>query len=196
MFRVQKHTQVLMAALLGAALLGGCGTVRILDEAGTYTPLAGGEVELLRPLTVAPDRTRVFLQRGVVVDKRDLYEPSCNLEIRTLASTERRIEPDRFAIPRAGVGVDQVVGRGEVRLAQIGIGVGVGIGPLASRGDGPSQVMYVLEMRLDSERQPDVLRMSCVSAQDDPGRIEMLTLAQIRAALGDYARISPPPGDT
>jgi hypothetical protein len=194
MFRVQKHTQVLMAALLGAALLGGCGTVRILDEAGTYTPLAGGEVELLRPLTVAPDRTRVFLQRGVVVDKRDLYEPSCNLEIRTLASTERRIEPDRFAITRAGVGVDQVVEHGDLRLAQVGIGVG--IGPLADRGDGPSQVMYVLELRLSSERQPDVLRMSCVSAQDDPGRIEMLTLAEIRAALGDYARISPPPGDT
>lgn len=185
--RPRRLSAVLLAA---AALLAGCQPLTVRDEhSGRYVPLTGGWVVLHQELTVPGGTTRVFLQGGEVVAKRDLnhYAPSCSFQIRDLSDTPRKIRPDRFQITSAGYGLQEWVRALPVMVAARGRAM------LADGGqdDGAAMVMYVIEMRLASARQPGVMGLTCRSALDDPAQVEKPNLQQLRAVLGPLAGLEP-----
>lgn len=174
--------------------LAGCQPLTIRDEAdGRYLALVGGQVVLRRDLTVPADAARVFLQRGAVVAKRDLdlYRPSCSFQVREVRESEQVIQADRFRITRAGYGLDESVQRGPVRVAAA-LGGGVHGGFLANEDGGAAMVMYVIEIQLASERQPNVLHLTCRSIMDDISRVEKLSLQDLQAAVGDLVDFELP----
>lgn len=192
-FRLVPALPLPATALVLAALLAGCQPLTVRDEqAGRDVPLTGGRVVLHRGLTVPGGATRVFLQRGEVVAKRDLnhYAPSCSFQLRELSDMPREIRPDRFEITRAGYGLQEWVQRGPVMVAAARAGGAV----LADAGedDGAAMVMYVIEMRLASARQPEVMSLVCRSALDDPSQVERPSLQQLRAVLGPLASLETP----
>lgn len=177
--------------LLGLAVLAACQPLVVQDLAARrYVPLTGGTLELHRELTVGPGTAHTYLQWGEVVGGRNLYAPSCSLEVTNVLESRQSIRPDRFAIVSAGIGRDEYLTSLPLRLASVEIGAGMG-GFWAGRDNGATMVMDVIEMRLDSARQPNVLNLTCRSALDDPARVERLTLQDMQAALGPIATLHP-----
>lgn len=189
-----RHVLWLLVATL---FLGACAPAKVRDESmDAYVDLVGGSVVLNRALTVPPGSARVFLQRGEVVAKQDLhlYTPSCDFEVYDVLEADQVIEPDRFAITRAGVGMREWVLQGPVYLAAASGAIGLGGGMnWVARDDGAPMVMYTWEMQLRSERQPNVLKLTCRGEMGDPGRIEKTTLQEMRTALGGVADLNPTP---
>ncbi|HEB95000.1 MAG TPA: hypothetical protein ENI96_01050 [Sedimenticola thiotaurini] len=186
--------------VLPVMLLAGC-SAPLLQETAPPQFNAGSWLVLQQPVEVPADRSRVFFQGGrVLPDARfDQYRPSCDLEIRDLASEPRRIEPDRFVITRIEYGEEAVALLRELaatRLAGVGIGiggggVGVGVGTFWW-GRGQSIFRYV-RLWLRSERQPGVMRLTCRGAWEDYFRASPPNAVEIRIALGDYLRFEAAP---
>lgn len=188
--------------VLTALLLTACqGTVPRDEASPWYHPSAGTTVTVHRAIDIPPGRARTFLQNGQIVayTARNLYYPNCEFEVLTVDETVRRILPGEFRVQRVLIRQDQVAGGGPVRLADAGrhLGIGLGIGPwggmgLAADDDGPSYIMYVVEMRLRSPEQPDVFRLVCRGGEDDPADAIPPSIREMRQALGDYATLTLP----
>lgn len=188
--KVSGYLQVLLPAA-GVWLLAGCGPTAIRDAAtSTYVPVENGEVTLHRPLTVAPGRTRVYLQGGEVSGAINEFEPHCQFRVREIAEHSQRIEPDRFAVGRVFGTEDQVVMRDTIRLASAAATTLVDGG--GGDGSGESRIMYIYFMTLNSPRQPQVTYLACGGAMLEPSLAEYPTLQEIRSALGEYATLTRP----
>jgi len=185
-------TPLPMLPLLASAILAAaCHPLVVEDTAAdAYVPLAGGELILHRDLTVPPGTAQVYFQRGEVVHGRNLYVPSCGLEVADVRETPQIVRADRFTITRAGIGRDEYLTAAPRHLAALGIGVRMG-GLWVGRDDGAPMVMYVIAMALESERQPNVLNLTCRSALDDPAYVERLTIQDMQSALGAVATLRP-----
>ena len=90
-------------------------------------------------------------------------EPSCNLEVRTLAEQSRRIEPGSFQMIGSRRQVETVV-RAPARPATPFLRVGL------DGGDSPPDVMHVIHFPLQSDQQPDVMRLTCRGALAEPSK--------------------------
>ncbi len=169
-------------------LLSGCGTGAVHDPASRYYRIpVGTQIKLHQPLSVPGGRTRLFLQRGVVLGGGlDQYHPSCNFELYTLSEQVRVIEPDVFMVVRVQRGFEEVVSLGGIKLAT------VGYYPF-DWFDAP-MVSRFYHFYLGSDRQPDVLRLTCHGAFDEMPRADLPTLAEIHEALGAVATIHLPGG--
>ena len=177
---------VLCGGLTAAA---GCQSYVVQDTAADrYVPLVGGELVLHRELTIPPGTAHVYMQRGQVVRGRNLYDTSCGVEVTDVRDALQTVRPDRFAIVRAGAGMDEHLTAAPRHLAALGIGVRMG-GLLAAEDNGTPMVMYVIVMRLKSEDQPNVLNLTCRSAMDFPAYVDRLSLQQMQAALGPIATL-------
>ena len=163
-------------------LLTGCSEQHIRDTNSPYFSLpVGSVVELNQPLELPAERTRIFFQRGMVSGKQgiDLYYPSCNLEVRDLKPDVQRIESDRFTIVHTRQGKESVVEWDGVKLA--------GLGWSFPFGGGPPMVHRYYHYRLESERQPQVMRLTCRGALADLWEANAPTLGESREALGEIA---------
>ena len=173
--------------LLGLVILAGCGPVRIPDGSGRdYVEVLGGSVVLKQELTVPAGYGRVFLQRGEVVTLRtlDRYFPSCNFEVRDVFETKSQtIRADSFIITRADMGLESLVRSGPVMLASLIM--------VDSDGGSPMR-MYELDMRIQSKRQPDVIKLTCRGALDDISSVDPVSIPDIHTALGKYATFKLP----
>lgn len=183
-----------LCGLLGVVLLlAGCqggGLVRD-TAAGAYVNLDGSEVNLLIPLKVGAGKARVFVQDGGVPRGRDpyiggsfdQYRPHCAFEIRHVDHEGFVIEPDTFRIVRTQDSVQEVVQAPGPRFAGIGLTIGSGVwGDSASYHMGYHFTLY-------SERQPEVMRMSCYGVYAERYDLYPPTLAEIRTALRGVAEI-------
>ncbi len=169
---------------LAAALLMGCSEQQIRDTDSPYFRLpVGTVVELNQQLEMPAERTRIFFQRGAVLGKQgiDLYYPSCNLEVRDLKTEVQLIEPDSFAIVHTRQGKESVVAWDGIKLA--------GLGWSFDLGGGPPMVHRYYHYRLESERQPQVMRLTCRGALADLWQAKSPTLAETKEALGEVATI-------
>jgi len=179
--------------LLATGLLTGCETLHVVDVKSPYfLPPVGSVVSLDRRLTIEPGTARVFLQRGEVVAKsgRDQYVPSCSFEVRKVLEERQYIEPEEFAVVRVtGPSVQEVVDLGPGPYARLGVSFGVGD---SMDNSGSTMVIHGVQMTFASERQPDVMRMTCYGGLDDPSRSFPPSVAEMRTALGDYARLILP----
>lgn len=181
--RLARLIHPALPALAGAALLLGDCSGPVTDPASPwYVPLPGSQVEVLRPLPVPPGSTRVFLQYGQVVRLQDLerYDANCNFEINTRAERWRDIAPGTFTITRTLQEEGDIVCRLPIRYAAL---------RMFGDGGSPSPMYIAVHMWLQNPDQPDVRRLTCRGGIADPWEMEAPTLADMRAALGDYARI-------
>jgi hypothetical protein len=172
-----------------ALLLTGCSQRYLVNDDPTYAynlPPVGSRIVLKKPLRVPGGETRIFLQGGEAMKKSefDRYKASCSFELRKLADTARNIEPDSFLVTEVQRLTQEVVQRkpafsGFLKVAMQDSG-------------GKPMVTQGYHLWLGSEKQPDVMRMTCRGAFDDLSRADPPSLEEVKQSLGDYAELIMP----
>ena len=164
--------------------LAGCAASPDSPLASPYFELEPGSVlELHRDLEIPPGMARVFLQRGKVIPRGEMnqYEPSCDFEVRDLSQEIQIIRKGVFSIEREQFGREAVAESDGIKLAFYGS---------LWRGGGPSVFRY-RRFWLQSEEQPEVMRMTCRGTWEEIVRASPPTLPEIRIALGEIFSIKP-----
>lgn len=167
-------------------LLGSCDTPRGYGpETPYYRFPEGGRLVLNRPLEIPANWATVRLQFGRVVAFGSVQEqePHCIFEVNTVSPQTQHVEADSFAIVRV-----------ERSVSELAAASGLFMKAAFTDSHRPSQMFYKTVFTLRSERQPDVLRMTCQSDQYAAGIgiPRHLTVAEIRQALGDLATLQLP----
>ena len=172
------NRSMFLPGLFIAAFLAACDDSRVVgDEDSTFFSVPPGSTFTLnREITIQPHQTSVYLQNGEILLVRnvDFYRPHCKFELFTISEQARVVEPDTFVVTRI---IDQ---REDVSTHW----------PLYASlsvmgGNGPMHITYSTTMYLESQQQPDVLRMNC-KQWDWINTGEFLSINQMRQALGDY----------
>lgn len=170
-------------AMLGAALFAtGCQTVSYQGNENSpyYVVPAGSRLVLERELTIPGYRAAIYLQGGQVRSYWDVnpYYPYCKFEVRSPRDSAQKIQPDDFAVTRAFQETPPIVRNeprrfdGAARLVRVS----------AEDSEGVSATVFATTMRLRSDRQPDVSRMTCAQ-WGYPPLDGHLSIAQIRKTL-------------
>jgi hypothetical protein len=183
----------LLAILLTATLLGCAAMEATRDPASPFFVIpVGSVIELHQPLEIRPGTARIWLQRGQVAAGQDWYAPSCNLEIRTLdRERSQTVAPGTFVIRRVQQMEEWVeLRRPEVQVAAVGFGVGLRVGDY---DDGGVMGMWRgYHLWLESEEQPDVLRMTCMGAFARVWEVRPPSLEDLRVVFGEVATVHLP----
>ena len=158
-------------------------SVNTVAESPYLIPKPGSTVKIKRTLVVPPGYTKVYLQRGQVVSKRNLdrYYPSCNFEVWKLRQTPTKIHPGTFSVARTVRDIDFMVQLNPLQRDA----------PRRVDSDygGMDMIIHVVHMRLKSTKQPNVYRLTCRSWQDFPPEAKEPTMKDMREALGGKASI-------
>lgn len=179
-----KQSILFVAALV--SLLVGCAGDYLAgggSDSPYYPPPVGSSVVLKRPLTVPAGETRIFLQGGEMMEKSrfDRYKPSCSFELRELAEAPRTIAPDSFIVTRVEHLTQEIVQRFGPRRGLLRSGL--------DYDSSPPFVVRGYHLWLGSERQLDVMRMTCRGAFADLPEAYPPSLGEVSRALGDYAEL-------
>jgi hypothetical protein len=152
-----------------------------------YSVPAGSTITINKELPVKPNSLRVTMQYGKIIDRSDVesYYPNCHFELYTLSDEPRTIEPDEVTITRF-VNQTHLVSSGMLMYAGLAISGGFG----GNDGGPPMAEVYVTDIYLHSEKQPDLYTLTC-QHWEDPYDGDYLTMSQIQEALGDLATIKP-----
>ncbi len=182
-----------LAAALGLSLLlAACAGGQRSAGHASYPQLpTGSRIELLQRLEIPERHARSFVQHGRAVapqalDRRAVH---CNFEVdavRMPGDPPQFIEADSFT-------VSEVRWRRQFTALPLRV-AGAGNMPewqLRSLFDGPSYSEHSVSVRLRSARQPQVRALHCTRRSDWPRSGRQPTRAQIAAALGALARITP-----
>jgi len=94
------------------------------------------------------------------------------------------VNPDDFLIQQVQALTTEVVQLKTIKVAALQLAFGM------DGDDGASQMFEGYHFWLQSQKQPQVLRMSCYGVFEEPGWLRPPTLLEIRATLGDIASIS------
>jgi len=180
-----------------ASLLASCASNPYPASSPYYQIPSGSQIELKQSLSIPPDRARVYLQHGKVVSasEKNRYAPHCWFLSQKLSEDGQVIQPDTFVITSTYKSQDLVQNFSNQMLASNSLYVDwKGAIELSSHhrisggGDALMAVDYISELRIHSDKQPDIQRMGC-SHWDDPSMGNYLTLDQMQSALGDIALI-------
>jgi hypothetical protein len=162
------------------ALLVGC-TNQPVHQAkdGTSPYRVGSLLQLTRDLTIPPGHARVFFQHGEIISKERLdgYNPSCDLEVKTLSDAPRLVHQDSFYITGIESGLEPVVQQRPVQTAAFG---------WRSRrlwNSGPSIHRYI-RMNVHSDAQPQVIRLTCRGGWDSYNAARFPSAMEMRVTLG------------
>jgi len=170
-----------LLALLVLALTACQTTTEFPVTSPHYLIPVGSHLVLKQPLEIPPVAATVRLQFGKIVSRFNSqeFEPLCVFESRIVGEAAQRIEPDSFEIIRVRRDYNST-------WAQAAPPTGL-IKAFASEGG--SRQYYKTELFLHSDKQPQILVMTCQHAWE-PGLgsfdLRPLTVAEIRQALGDY----------
>lgn len=165
-------------------VLVACQQAPVRDEASHFSRVGVGSSFVLHESLIVPvGHARVFLQGGKVVAKVQLnrYHPHCNFEVRSVSDGTLRIEPDTFLVTGIEEHMEEVVTRRQpLRYAAF------------SMEDFDSMAMITRFVRhwLYSERQPEVMRLTCHGGFDDPSEALPPSIAEIRQALGKLVTLN------
>jgi hypothetical protein len=188
--------KALAIVVCSVLMLLGCqksATVREAEGQQAFVQLQGAKLVLKRPLTVTTGSARVFVQGGSAADGGgirvlsggfDQYRPHCAFEIRSVQHDGFTIEPDTFRIIQVQGSLQSVVMSGPIMVASLQLAGGGGMD-----ASGSSAYHQGYHFWLESERQPQVRRMSCYGVYAEPDRLQPPTLQEIRETLGDIAEI-------
>ena len=166
-------------------VMTGCShTARQSDDlANPYqSPPVGSTIVLKEPLTIPPSRTRLFLQQGsaMLLGDFDRYKPNCNFEVRSLTDLRQTISPDAFIVTKVQRMMTEVVRVHGAKPLPMPAGLDDQGTPMITRG---------VHLWLGSEKQPDVMRLTCRGAFDDMWAAQPPSIQEIRQALGDLAEL-------
>lgn len=166
-------------------LLTACSQRYLVSDDQSYPynlPPVGSTLVLKKALEIPADETRIFLQNGVPKGKSefDRYKPSCSLELRKLVDRPRTIEPDSFVVTRVQRLTEEVVQRDPPATGFVKVDLEQG---------GKPMVVHGYHLWLGSDKQPDVMRMTCLGTFDDLSRAEPPSLQDVKKSLGDYAEL-------
>lgn len=180
--------------VLASLLLAACqpsATVRV-SSGGGFQSLQGAALVLKEPLRVAPGNARVFIQNGQATNSGnsllrgsfDQYQPHCAFEIERVDHGGFTIHPGTFRITRVQGALTQVVMISPLQVAGLQLARGY-------YGRGASAYHEGYHFWLASERQSEVMRMTCYGVFAEPPDLYPPTLQEIRQALGAIAEIRP-----
>ncbi|MET0065799.1 MAG: hypothetical protein ABW076_05595 [Candidatus Thiodiazotropha sp.] len=180
------------ALFMGLLLLTACSqpATTVWDESNPFqSPSVGDRVRLLEPIKLPPETTRMFLQNGELMVRHafDQYQVHCNFEVRTLLSEPQTIQPDEFIISRVQALMVDIVKREQPARG--------GLMRVSMDDGGATMVTRGYHLWLDSEQQPDVMRLSCRGAFDTMPYATPPSIQEIRQALGSYARLVTNPAE-
>lgn len=201
----------LFALLLMISLLGCAQTRDYPPESPYYAYPGGARLTLDKPIEIPPEAATARLQYGGLVARNGVREedPYCIFEIDTVKAEAQRIAPDSLTITGIQRRVQTFAGMPAAFYAYAVPFAYAGPGAFGferrhphragfqrigfSDDDSPSQIYFITEFRLRSERQPDIRALTCMHNQMMPGVSIMrhLTLPEIRQALGGYFTLMP-----
>lgn len=176
----------LIAVVALTLVMVACQQGPVRDESSYRSRVGIGSTFVLHESLIVPTgHARVFIQGGEVVAKPQLnrYRPHCNFEVRTISDGSSRIEPDTFLVTDIEEDEEEVVTRAEpMRYAA-----------LAENSDhqgGVNLITQFVRHWLYSERQPEVMRLTCHGAFDVPFYAQPPSIAEIREALGERVTLN------
>jgi hypothetical protein len=147
-----------LCGLVFVALLAGCQTAATNDPARiNFRIPPGSRLVLNRELTIPAGVSHVVLQHGESGPAANEFEVNCRFEVRDLGP--RVIEPDSFLITRWGSQRDWV--------------------------NEPSTMRFYKVFHLKSERQADIMPMTC-QVWNYPLIGRPVTIREVQEALGSY----------
>lgn len=170
----------IMPCLL-AGVTPACQTLQ--DPGAAYYQIRAGSALILnQELEIPANAARVRIQSGEVrpFGLVNQFYPYCEFEVRQVKQTTQSVQPDEFVIHRVGHQVYQI-GASHPTVANFGLNISL------TGGDGPRQIFYATLLHLRSQKQPDVLKLTCEKDQRGfPGVIyaRHLTVAEIIETLG------------
>jgi len=181
-----------------AAAAGGLSLISIAacttmggPQSSTHRFADGTRLELLSTLEFPGRSTRVYIQDGETVRRRNVNEwaPYCSFGLnrkRDGQSLAREIPPGAFTIRRTSVGVEIASGAGDSGDPGRGIRV-AGLFGNGGPGGTPWPYRYTTKMELYSEQSPQLDDLTCAVKGAPPDR--NLTREDIRRVLDGIARI-------
>ena len=183
MNQILKWTTLLVLAV---AVLG-CQPGAVRERLTADAPVPIGTVLVLhRDIVIPRGSARTFIQFGEVVPAVGQYHPLCELRVRGVSQESRTVRAGRFVITSIAREERDIVDSGARYLAAVGISIGM--------DGGQGDMIEYWVMRLQSERQPEVLWLACAAGFDIPARMRTPTLAEMRATLGPVATLELPGG--
>jgi hypothetical protein len=176
--------------ILAAALAAACQTTAYQGNESSpyYRVPAGSHVILNRDLTIPAEQVGVYMQGGQVMPQNQLnmYHAHCKLEVRTRRDVSQVVRADEFVVTKSVQEALIYSVQAEPRT-YADASRAVRVNGMDDSG-GQSVQTYATRLDLRSERQPDVLRLTCAH-WDHPNTAVHLSIRQIRAALGDVVTL-------
>ncbi len=174
-----------VTALALVLLISACQTAGYQGDENSpyYLVPAGSRLVLNRAITVPENDVGVYIQNGEVARSFwgvKSHYPHCALDLRRRLDTAQTVQPDEFTITRVTQETVYSVHADFTRLARLPF---VHVAD-TDQGDGASYEIYATIMTLRSERQPDVLRLTCAQWQYPPLQ-RHVTINEMRKTLGD-----------
>ena len=144
--------------MLCVLLLAGCQTTATTDVNSIWFKVRpGSRLVLNQPVDIPAGEAHIDLQNGQLSDGVDEYTVNCRFRIENLGP--HTVTPDSFLITDASDSQEWV--------------------------SQPDMMRFYKELRLKSERQPEVLKLVC---QDWGGPLQgrPISIGEIQKAVGDY----------
>lgn len=182
-WKIDTRLTLLLILLLVSGLLAGCNNTSVVGDTSSrfFDMPVGSTFTLNQEVSILPHSTSTYLQFGRTGPniRVNTYHPNCRFEVFSISESERVVKPDVFTVTRVVNQFEQVSLDG-VRYA----------GPIIVADDGgPMFYNYMTTMYLESEKQPDVFRITC-QIWDYIYNETYLSIDQMREALGDVFTIS------
>lgn len=167
--------------------VAGCGVSapRTVDSPW-YQPPPGSRWVLNRPVEIPPAAATVRFQDGRPVSAVRPFDIHCVFEVSTVRDVPQRVEPDVFVVTRVRSGSSVFGAALPARLVPV---------RRVSDDGGTVRYYFMTEMFLRSEKQPQVMLLTCQHAWETGSdfRYERPpTVAEMQKALGDWFTLGLP----
>jgi hypothetical protein len=171
---------------LQLSLLAGCQSAPATknNQFHSSVPVAGATLVTHTDILIPLEQAHIYIQNGQILTVNDtnLYTPHCKLRLKNIQPDSQRISPDRFQIIEVRRYTELFLLTETNRLQVAGqLVIGGGGGDL---GD----IMYITELKLHSDQQPQVTKLLCQQL-DDPALGEYVSAVQIINTLGKIASL-------
>lgn len=172
--------------VLVAIFLAGCASGNYSKTSKRPAVKPGSYVQVHHEYRVPNEFARVYFRNGKQTARSnvDRFTPYCYLSMHDIdqaGQPQQTIFPGRFYVTEVIESNDHHGGRRSYVASMIW-----------EFDDGPSNVNYILEMRLSSSEQPGVRALTCVKNADDYIDRRHPNISEIKTALGDLVTIEAP----
>ena len=161
-----------LLVLASAILLTSCAGSGPFGRSADDYVADGSLITLNEPITIRRNAVAAPLRGGAIGTPQE-FEGHCRLELWTISSKERLVEPDTFTVQRTNWRREYFGGFHPLNTYA---------GILTS--EGPNLFWYETYVYLNSDRQPDVFRLRCRHLQQGERDPRYLTVAQMQTILG------------